>query len=246
MKGDANQSLEHEHTPEAIRIRLAKGSTQNYLRDFVYGGIDGGVTTFAVVAGTIGANLGARIVLILGAANLIADGFSMAASNFLGTRAERDDFNRIARLEAKHIDLNPEGEREEIRQIYSAKGFKGADLEGIVEIVTADRERWIETMMTEEYGLPRYIRSEWLAAFSTFAAFILCGFIPIVPFVAGSAEAFSISAILTGLVFFSIGSIKARWSTIDWWRSGLETFFIGGMAASLAYLAGVVLRNLGQ
>lgn len=106
MKVDPPQiALEHEHTPEAIKVRLARGSTQNYLRDFVYGGIDGAVTTFAVVAGTIGANLATRIVLILGAANLIADGFSMAASNFLGTRAERDDYDRIARIEANHIAI---------------------------------------------------------------------------------------------------------------------------------------------
>ena len=92
-----DHSLEHEHTPEAIAERLGRGARHNYLRDFVYGGIDGAVTTFAVVAGTIGANLATRIVLILGAANLIADGFSMAASNFLGTRAERDDYRRVVR-----------------------------------------------------------------------------------------------------------------------------------------------------
>jgi vacuolar iron transporter family protein len=238
--------LEHEHTPDAIRIRLSKGSTQNYLRDFVYGGIDGAVTTFAVVAGTIGANLATRIVLILGAANLIADGFSMAASNFLGTRAERDDYDRIARLEAKHIAIDPEGESEEIRQIYVAKGFQGRDLENIVAIITADRERWIQTMLTEEYGLPRKVRSAWLAGVSTFAAFVLCGALPLLPFVIGSAEAFSTSAVLTGLVFFLIGSIKARWSTIPWWRSGITTFAVGAIAASLAYLAGMLLRSLGQ
>lgn len=212
MKDEKLQpKLEHEHTPEAIRMRLAKGSTQNYLRDFVYGGIDGAVTTFAVVAGTIGASLATRIVLILGAANLIADGFSMAASNFLGTRAERDDYDRITLIEAKHIDLNPEGEHEEIRQIYAAKGFQGADLESIVVIVTADRKRWIQTMLTEEYGLPREVRSEWTAALSTLAAFVLCGSVPLVPFVFGSAEAFSTSAVLTSFVFFLIGSTKSRW-----------------------------------
>lgn len=246
MKSETQKpGLEHEHTPEAISARLARGSQHNYLRDFVYGGIDGAVTTFAVVAGTIGASLSTRVVLILGAANLIADGFSMAASNFLGTRTERDDHDRIARLEAKHIDLEPEGEREEIRQIYAAKGFQGADLETIVAIVTADRERWIQTMLTEEYGLPREVRSEWMAAISTFAAFFVCGSVPLLPFVVGANTAFSTSAFLTGLVFFSIGSVKARWSTSPWWRSGIVTFIIGGIAASLAYVAGMILKSLG-
>ena len=175
--------LEHEHSPEAISERLAQGTRHNYLRDFVYGGIDGAVTTFAVVAGTIGAELPTRIVLILGAANLIADGFSMAAANFLGTRAERDDHDRLAQLEARHIDIDPEGEREEVRQVFAGKGFQGSDLETIVAIITADRERWIQTMLTEEYGLPLEVRSEWVAALSTFGAFLLCGSIPLVPFV---------------------------------------------------------------
>src|SRR5688572_28898258 len=115
---------EHEHTPEAISNRLAQGVQQNYLRDFVYGGIDGAVTTFAVVAGTIGAGLPVKIVLILGTANLLADGFSMAASNFLGTRAEREDGKRLDTIERRHIDNEPAGEREESRQIFFGKGFR--------------------------------------------------------------------------------------------------------------------------
>jgi len=237
-------SIEHEHTPEAISERLAKGTRPNYLRDFVYGGIDGSVTTFAVVAGTVGANLSPRVILILGAANLVADGFSMAASNFLGTKAERDDHRRIAGIETKHIELVPAGEREEIRQIFSGKGFKGEDLESIVTIVTADRDLWIGTMLTEEYGLPREVRSEWMAALGTFGAFVLCGLVPILPFVFGIDGAFAASAFLTASVFFAIGSFKARWSTQSWPISGLVTLAIGSVAASLAYFVGSLLQSL--
>ena len=238
--------LEHEHTPEAISQRLAQGARHNYLRDFVYGGIDGAVTTFAVVAGTIGASLSTRIVLILGAANLIADGFSMAASNFLGTRAESEDYKRLERIERRHIEIAPDGEREEVRQIYAAKGFEGAELERAVELITANPDRWVQTMLTEEYGLPREVRSEWFAALSTFAAFVLCGLVPMLPFIFGSNTAFSTSVVLTGLVFFFIGSIKARWSTVPWWRSGFVTLLIGGVAAALAFLAGALLKSLDQ
>jgi VIT1/CCC1 family predicted Fe2+/Mn2+ transporter len=240
------KDLEHAHTPEAIRARLERGVSQNYLRDFVYGGIDGSVTTFAVVAGTLGANLATRVVLILGAANLIADGFSMAISNFLGTRAERDDHYRIAQMEARHIDLDPEGEREEIRQIFAQKGFQGERLEEIVRIVSSDREQWIQTMLTEEHGLPTKTRSEWLAAGSTFGAFVICGLLPLLPFIVGLNSSFSVSAILTGATFFLIGSAKSRWSVEAWWHSGLITLIIGGAAASLAFLAGVILKNIGQ
>lgn len=237
---------EHEHTPEAIADRLAQGVKHNYLRDFVYGGTDGAVTTFAVVAGTIGANLSTRIVLILGVANLLADGFSMAASNFLGTRAERDDYKRLEKIEQRHIDTIPDGEREEVRQIYIHKGFTGPDLDRAVELITSNRDRWIRTMLTDEYGLPGEIRSEWLAALSTFAAFVLCGLVPLLPFIISNKSAFAFSVALTGIVFFTIGSIKARWSTEPWWRSGLLTFVVGGIAATLAFAAGNILSGNGD
>ena len=237
-------NLEHDHSPESIADRLAQGTSHNYLRDFVYGGVDGAVTTFAVVAGTIGAELSPRIVLILGAANLIADGFSMAASNYLGTRAEVEDRERLARVEARHIEVDPEGEREEIRQLFAQKGFGGGDLDNIVRIITSDKQRWIETMLIEEYGLAPEVRSAKTAAAATFAAFVICGFIPMIPFIAGARSQFMVASILTGLVFFGIGSVKAKWSTFPWWRSGLETLLIGGVAAVLAYLAGNLLKDL--
>lgn len=244
-ENDHHAVVSADHTPEAIRDRLSRGTSQNYLRDFVYGGIDGAVTTFAVVAGTTGAELSTKIILILGAANLIADGFSMAASNFLGTRAERDDHERLRLIEESHIDMIPDGEREEVRQIYARKGFEGEDLERVVELVTSDRDRWVQAMLTEEYGLPREVRSEWKAATSTFAAFVACGLVPLLPFIFVGSSAFVMSIVMTGIVFFMIGSVKARWSTQSWWKSGGTTLVVGGGAASLAYLVGALLRLLG-
>jgi VIT1/CCC1 family predicted Fe2+/Mn2+ transporter len=238
--------MEHEHSTEAIHQRLSAGPGHNYLRDLIYGGIDGSVTTFAVVTGVIGANLSPAIILILGFANLIADGFSMAASNFLGTRAEHDDMKHIEAIEERHIDIAPEGEREEVRQIYARKGFTGDDLDRVVELITADRRRWVRTMLTEEYGLPQEARSPWLAAASTFSAFIVCGLVPLIPFLLGARDALWASILLTGGVFFVIGSVKSRWSTVSWWRSGLFTLLVGGAAASLAYLVGTALRDLGK
>lgn len=233
--------MEHEHSPDAIRGRLAAGPTHNYLRDWIYGGIDGAVTTLAVVAGVAGAQLSHWVILVLGFANLFADGFSMAASNYLGTKAEHDDWRRLEHIEHRHIELEPEGEREEVRQIFERKGFEGADLQRIVELVTSDRERWVQTMLMDEYGLPNAIRSPWVAALSTFTAFLICGLVPLLPYLFGTARSFSVSAALTGVVFFAIGSIKSRWSTSSWWHSGLTTLLVGAIAASLAYVVGIII-----
>lgn len=240
---DDARELEHEHTPDAIAERIA-ASNHNYIRDFIYGGIDGAVTTFAVVSGVSGAELSPSIVLILGFANLIADGFSMAASNYLGTKAEHDDYERLEKIEHRHIKVAPEGEREEVREIYRNKGFEGEELEKAVELITADRDRWVQTMLTEEYGLPAEVRSPWKAALATFAAFNICGLIPLVPYLFGAGSSFLVSCVMTGLTFFLIGSLKARWSTSSWLRSGLETLFVGALAASLAYAVGVLLKGL--
>ena len=236
--------MEHEHSPDAIRRRLESGPTHNYLRDWIYGGIDGSVTTLAVVAGVAGAQLSPWIILALGFANLFADGFSMAASNYLGTRAEQDDWRRLEQIENRHIELAPEGEREEVRQIFERKGFEGNDLQRIVELVTADRERWVQTMLTDEYGLPHEIRSPWIAALSTFTAFLVCGLVPLLPYLLGTEHSLAVSVTLTGIVFATIGSIKSRWSTSSWWHSGLTTLLVGAIAASLAYVAGVIAKRL--
>jgi vacuolar iron transporter family protein len=241
-----NVTLEHDHSPEAIRERLSHGPRHNYIRDWVYGGIDGSVTTFAVVSGVVGAGLSPTVILIMGFANLAADGFSMAASNYLGTKAEQDDLKHLEVIEYRHVDISPEGEKEEVRQIFREKGFEDEELERVVELITSDRKRWVQTMLTEEYGLPREVRSARLAALSTFCAFFLCGVTPLMPYVFGMTRAFTHSTVLTGVVFFTVGAVKAKWATRAWWRSGLETLSIGSIAAALAYAVGILLKGITQ
>ncbi len=246
------QRLRDEHTPEAIRERLHEGPQTSYLRDVIYGAIDGTVTTFAVVAGVAGARLSAGIVVVLGVANLVGDGFSMAVGNYLGTRAEEEEKARHRRIEEDHIVRHPEGEREEVRQIFAAKGFEGDDLERAVEVITADRRRWVETMLTEELGLqlsgPDPVKSAW----ATFVAFLIAGSVPLLTFVYQLlapepwrlADPFFWSALLTGITFFSVGASKSRVVEVSWVRSGTETLVMGGLAASLAYGVGVLLRGI--
>ena len=244
-------SLAGQHSAEAIQRRLSEPPSPSYLRDFIYGAIDGAVTTFAVVAGARGADLGDSVVIILGLANLIADGFSMAVSNYLGTRAERQQRERARRTEERHIDTVPEGEREEIRQLFAAKGFSDHDLDRVVDVITADRDRWIDTMMTEELGYGADSGNPVRAAVSTFAAFVAVGSIPLIVYVidaiaAGDiAGAFAWSSGLTAAAFFMVGSLKGRVVGQPWWRAGLETLAVGGAAAGLAFVVGVALQGVG-
>ncbi|WP_417767316.1 VIT1/CCC1 transporter family protein [Stappia sp.] len=235
--------LEHDHSTKAIAARLARGPRISYLRDWIYGGIDGAVTTFAIVAGSIGANLSARVILILGIANLVADGFSMAAANYSGTKAEHDDYNRLREMEERHIDREPDGETEEIRQIFRAKGYRGEELQQMTALITSRRAVWIETMLSEEHGVSNGLHDPLKSALATFFAFLVCGAVPLVPFIAGLPASAITAAIATGIVFFAIGSAKSKWSTQGWLRSGLETLGIGLGAAGLAWAAGRLLER---
>lgn len=237
-------TLEHEHDEEAIAGRLGQSLRLGYLRDWVYGGIDGAVTTFAVVAGVMGAQLSTIIILILGAANLLADGFSMAASNYAGTRAEHEDYDRLKAIEEKHVRLAPEGELAELRFLLRQKGLDGPELDRSVAAISSNHKLWIDLMLAGEYGLAPVIRRPLVAALYTFLAFLVCGGIPLIPFALEVSSAFTVAAIVVGIVFFGIGSLKSLWSLKPWWRSGLETLAIGAVAATVAYGVGFMLRGL--
>ena len=236
--------LEHSHEPAAITERLRNGHKASYLRDFVYGGIDGAVTTFAIVAGVVGAALSSKVILILGLANLLADGFSMAASNYSGMKTVVDDVERLREIEKKHVRVDPDGEREEVRQILAEKGLSGETLEDAVRKITSNEKRWIDLMLVEEYGLAPDQPSPMKAAFATFVAFVICGAVPLLPFAFGVENGFEVSIVMTGMVFVLIGAAKAKWSLAPWWRSSLETLFIGGAAAAMAYIVGYLLKGM--
>lgn len=236
--------LEHEHTPEAIAERLAEPARDSNLRDWVLGGIDGAITTFAIVAGVAGAGLANTIVIILGVANLIADGISMAAGNYSGVKAENDQYRKIRDMERREISVTPDGERAEVRHILAKKGFSGKDLDRVVETLTSDVERWIDFMAAEEFGMPKVRRSPRKAAVATFLAFVGCGAVPLTPYLLGLRNSFPIAAVATCLVFFGIGAVKSKWSMSRWWVSGGETLAVGAMAAGTAYAIGHFLERL--
>jgi VIT1/CCC1 family predicted Fe2+/Mn2+ transporter len=236
--------LEHSHQPAAISKRLSTGPRVSYLRDWVYGAIDGAVTTFAIVAGAIGGELSTEVVLILGFANVAADGFSMAAGNFTSTKAEIEDFERLRKVEEKHLAVDPEGEREEIRQIYTLKGIRGEDLARLVRLITGNRKLWLDTMMFEEYGVTLARRSPISAATATFLAFLAAGLVPLFPFLFRVPHAPIVATCATAVAFFFIGSLKSHWSPRGWVSCGLETLTIGIVAAGLALVIGAALRFL--
>jgi len=243
----SKDELREEHRAENIRIRVADGDQTSYLGDAVLGAIDGVVTTFAVVAGAVGGRLGGLVVIILGIANLVADGFSMAVSNYLNARSRQEEVKEAREEEAHQIEEFPEGERRELREIFFQKGFSGRMLEEIVDVVAERKSVWIDTMLTEELGLHPQTPNPFKAAGSTFAAFVVAGFIPLLPFLLGPTELdgmFLVSIAAASIAFAVVGVLKGVVLNRNVVRSALEVLVTGDCAAALAYLLGGWLRSL--
>lgn len=222
---------------------------QAYLGEFVYGGIDGSVTTFAVVAGSVGAGLESVIIIILGFANLLADGFAMSVGAYLSTKSERDNYKKHKNVEYWEVENMPEAEREEVRQIYREKGFKGELLEKVVDVITADKDRWVDVMMKDELGMMKEEKSPVAMGAVTYLAFVVVGLVPLLVYVwdylfGFKGNPFLWACILTAGAFMVIGFLKTYVTETSRFKGILETLILGAIAASVAYLVGDVLEKM--
>lgn len=221
-----------------------------YLKSVIYGGLDGTITTFAAVAGVAGASLSPGVVLVIGLANLVADGLSMSIGDYLSSKSEAEYEAAERAREAWEVEHYPEGEKRELREIYEARGMESADAAAVVDIIAKNRESWIDTMMVEELGILPNEDSPLGNALATFLSFGTFGFLPIVAYVLGlfipalAPWRFGMACALTGLTLFGLGAVKTRITGTSWLRSGLEMLLLGGVAAAAAYGIGALLGGL--
>lgn len=239
---DLEKHLAEEH-------KMSSFST--YLREIVYGGNDGIITTFAVVAGFAGAHaqgnasLPLMAVLLFGFANLFADGASMALGNFLSTRSEQDVYAGIKAKEMHEIDHNPSIEKEESIEILIRKGFSEKQAEQLVSIYMTNKPYWTSFMMNEELELPNPEGERPVhMALATFFSFVLFGCIPLLPYIffTGHPSLFLMSVVSTGFAMLLLGILRWRVTMQSMWRSIGENLALGIAAASIAYLVGTMFR----
>lgn len=223
------------------------GLFEKYLREFVYGGIDGCVTTFAVVAGSVGAGLDSAIILILGFANLFADGFSMSLGAYLSSKSDRDNYHKHRKVEYWEIENMRETEIEEVREIYRQKGFEGDLLEQVVAKIIEDKDRWVDVMMKDELEMIKEDKSPIGIGVVTYISFIVIGLIPLSVYVWDfinpiNDHHFLITSVLTAMGFVVIGFFKSKVNETNLLRGVLETLLLGALAAVVAYFVGDVLE----
>lgn len=223
----------------------------NILRAVVYGANDGIVTTFAVVAGVAGAGLHADVILILGIANMFADGLSMGLGDYLGSLSEEKFKRRQLRMEAWEYEKIPDVELKEIEIMYRKKGYSAADAIALVAIHSRNPNHAIELGFESEIGeLPEKDQQLWITGLATFIAFVIAGALPLIPYIlslvgfsiAGSQQ-FPISVVSTACALFIVGSLRTKVTGGRWWANGFEMLSIGSIAAIVAFIFGVLVER---
>ena len=236
----------HEHLQEKHNV----SPFSTYLKEIVYGGTDGIVTTFAVVAGFAGAQnnnitLPAITVLLFGFANLFADAASMGLGNFLSTRSEQDLYKEEQAKELHEIRNNPQSEIVESEAILVSKGFTHEQAKQLVEIYKTNEPYWLNFMMTQELEMadPSHDRPIYMAI-ATFLSFTIFGFIPLLPYVvlSQSPSLFLYSVIATVTALTILGLLRWRVTQQSFIRSLSETIILGGTSALIAYLVGTFFK----
>jgi len=228
---------------------------QDYFKEVIYGGIDGIVTTFAVVAGFSGAalmnetttQLSFLIVLLFGLANLFADAASMGLGNFLSVRSEQDLYAISRRKEAKRIGTNPEEEEALTTKLLQEQGFGKEDATTLAQMYRTNPEYWLSFIMTHQYDMvdPRGENPVY-TGLATFVSFMIFGAVPLLPFIlmpSGDAvTAFWFSSAGTFAALVTLGLLKWRVIGSRLWPSLREVVLVGGTAAVLAFLVGTFFR----
>ena len=227
-------------------IEQHTGGISMYIKDLVYGANDGILTTFAVVAGSVGAGLDSKVIVILGIANLLADGFAMGASNFLGERSENHFYHKEEQREHREVKELAHIEKEEIREVFKKFEFNTQQTESMIEIISTNKNFWVDFMMKYELGMgDPSTGSEWKGALATFLSFVIAGTLPLLSFLINShGHLFLYSIIATAISLFIIGALRHYVTKHNWIISGVEMLLVGGVAASLSYGVGYFVNSL--
>ena len=220
----------------------------NWLRDVILGGQDGLVNILGIILGVIAGGGSDVVLLAAGFAAAITESISMAAVGYTSSVSERDYYEAEKAREMAEIGTMPEAERQEIRDIYAAKGFSGQLLDGVVDTITANRDTWLTTMMDEELHLqPVQSRDILRTAVVIGIATLIGHLIPLAPFmVLPRAPAVVVAIVLSAAALFAVGAYTAVTLVGDWRRSGLKFLAIGLGAAAIGFLVGRLFGSAGS
>jgi VIT1/CCC1 family predicted Fe2+/Mn2+ transporter len=210
------------------------------LRAAVFGINDGLVSNFSLVMGFVGAEARPEYILLAGVAGLLAGSFSMAAGEYVSVRAQRELFEQQIAMEKQELEMSPKEEEEELSLIYQAKGIPEVDARLMARRIVENPRTAVDTLAREELGLdPKQLGSPWMAAGSSFVAFIAGALIPVLPFLFSSgALGLIASAFFSCLALFGVGALISIFTARGPLLSGARMLAIGLLASAITYSVG--------
>mmetsp|Transcript_59735 Transcript_59735/g.67946 ORF Transcript_59735/g.67946 Transcript_59735/m.67946 type:complete len:249 (-) Transcript_59735:151-897(-) len=241
--------MEIEDIKTHIDENHASKAGQN-IKSIVFGGVDGVITTFSIMAAAVGASLDVKVIILLGVSNLLADAFSMGFGDYLSSTSERNYIISERDKEIKEYDENRQYEMEELITLYKEKGMEEGDARSFIGILAskpAYKDLFILHMMQHELELPEPDDTSEIVRKSlfTFLSFILFGSLPLwvylIVYMAdldNNGVVFAVACICAALTLFLIGAVGAVLTKQSIWRNGFLTFSNGLVAAFIAYFLG--------
>jgi VIT1/CCC1 family predicted Fe2+/Mn2+ transporter len=221
------------------------GGAGGLLRSIVYGFNDGLTANFGLVAGVIGASLGAHVVILTGVAGAIADALSMGSSGYLAAKSEAEVQAHQIEMERQELRLMPDLEEEELALIYEAKGLPKESAREMAHTVMLDPVRALDTQVREELNIHPAELAPLKDGLVTGSATAVGAFIPILPFlVLDHGPAVWLSLAISMAAHFGIGAARSMFTGRGVWVSGRDMFVVGFGVAAVGYFIGEWLPRL--
>jgi vacuolar iron transporter family protein len=219
----------------------------DWLRDVILGGQDGLVNILGITLGVIAGGGNRTVLLAAGFAAAITESISMGAVGYTSTVADRDYFAAQRGVEEAAVQDDHDLEYREVTDLYRGKGFSGQLLDQVVATITANRGRWVETILVEERHLQPVGNSDVMRRSAVITVATLIGhLIPLLPFVwLARGPALVLALILSAFVLFAVGAYQALTRVGSWWKQGARMIAIGLGAAALGFVIGRLFHASG-
>jgi VIT1/CCC1 family predicted Fe2+/Mn2+ transporter len=223
---DPELAIGHEH----------RDVSGGWLRPTVFGVVDGLVSNFALIAGVAAGSSTAKPVVLAGVAGLIGGAFSMGTGEYISVRSQNESMQAEVDVERNELQHNSEAEIAELAQIYVNRGVDPELAQLVAEQLSQDPDQALEIHAQEELGVDIHdLPNARLAAISSFLSFSVGAFVPLLPFLFGSAQVLPIAAILALAALFITGALTARFTTKPWWYAGGRQLLLGLISASVTF-----------
>ena len=238
--GPGGTGLETSSSRRATRRRHSHEAGRDWLRDVILGGQDGLVNILGIVLGVLAGGGGRTVLLATGFAAAITESISMGAVGYTSTVADRDYYAAQRVTERAALVDDEDLECQEITDLYRSKGFSGELLDQVVATITVNRDRWLETILSEERHLQPVSSADVLRSSVVITVATLIGhLIPLLPFVfLARGTALVLGLVLSGVVLFGVGTYQALTRVGRWWKLGSRMVVIGLGAAALGFAIG--------